>query len=74
MTSRPASNARRKGGENIIAAPKQPVEILAIDWWPTLEGLKEHYSNVLATNGPDDALVGPLTLSVWEQVRGFSEW
>lgn len=73
VATRPASNARRSGRES-MAAPTEPVEILAVDFWPTLEGLKEHYGYALATNRPDDALAGPLTVSVWEQVRGFSEW
>ncbi len=73
VAARPASNAHRNGGES-IAAPTEPVEILAVDFWSTLEGLKEHYGDAMAMNGLDDALAGPLTVSVWEPVSGFSEW
>jgi hypothetical protein len=55
------------------------VEILAVDFWSTFEGLKEHYGNLTAgaataMSGLDDALAGPLAVSVWEPVSGFSEW
>ena len=73
VAARPASNACRSGGES-IAAPTEPVEILAVDFWSTLEGLKEHYSDATAMSGLDDALAGPLAVSVWEQASGFSEW
>ena len=73
VAARPASNARRSGGES-VAAPTEPVEILAVDFWSTLEGLKEHYSDAAAMSGLDDALTGPRASSVWKQVSGFSEW
>ena len=73
VAARPASNARRRGGED-TALPTEPVEILAVDFWPTLEGLKEYYSAPTATNGLDEVLAGPLTVSVWEPVSGFVEW
>jgi|SRR6266851_1449183 len=73
VTARPASNARRSGGE-AIALPAEPVEILVVDVWPTLEGLKEHDSASTATNGLDGVLAGPLTVSIWEPARGFVEW
>jgi hypothetical protein len=73
VTARPASNARRDGGES-AAAPTEPVEILAVDSWSTLEGLKEHYGDAMAMSGLDHALAGPPAASVWEQVSGFSEW
>jgi hypothetical protein len=52
----------------------EPAEILAVDFWSTLEGLKDHYGDATAMSGLDDALTGPLAVSVWEQVNGFSEW
>jgi hypothetical protein len=70
---RPASNASRSGGER-VAAPTEPVEILAVDFWSTFEGLKEHYSASTATNGLDEVLAKPLTVSIWEPVSGFVEW
>ncbi len=73
MAARPASNGRRSGGES-VAAPTEPVEILAVDFWSTLEGLKEHYSASTATNGLDEVLARPLTVSIWEPVSGFVEW
>ena len=73
VAARPASNARRSGSED-TALPTEPVEILAVDFWPTLEGLKEYYSVSPVTNGLDEVLAGPLTVSVWEPVSGFVEW
>ncbi len=73
MAARPASNARRSAGER-VAAPTEPVEILAVDFWSTFEGLKEHYSASTATNGLDEVLAKPLTVSIWEPVSGFVEW
>ena len=78
MAARPASNERRSGGESVVA-PTKLVEILAVDFWSTFEGMKEHYGNLTAgaataMSGLDDALAGPLAVSVWEPVRGFSEW
>jgi hypothetical protein len=73
VEARPASNARRSGGED-TALPVEPVEVLAVDFWPTLEGLTEHYHALVSTNGFDEVLAGSLTVSVWEQARGFVEW
>lgn len=73
VAARPASNARRRGSEG-IALSTEPVEILAVDFWRTLEGLKEYYSVSTVMNGLDEVLAGPLTVSVWEPVSGFVEW
>jgi hypothetical protein len=73
IAARPASNARRSAGEN-LPTPPEPVEILTIESWSTLEGLNEHHGDTTATSGLDDALAGPPAASVWEQVSGFSEW
>jgi hypothetical protein len=73
VAARPASNAPRSGGESIVA-PTEPVEILAVDFWSTHEGLKEHCGDAMAMSGLDEALAGPRALSVWEPVSGFSEW
>ena len=73
VAARPASNARRSGSEG-IAGPPEPVEILAVDFWLTLAGLKEHYSDPTATNGLAEVLAGPLTVSIWEPMSGFVEW
>jgi len=71
--TRPASNARHNGGQD-SPLPTESVELLAVDFWPTLEGLREYESASTATNGLDEVLTGPLTVSIWEQVRGFVEW
>jgi hypothetical protein len=71
--ARPASNARRGGGED-TALPVEPVEVLAVDFWSTLEGLTEHYSALISTNGLDEVLAGFLSVSVWEAASGFVEW
>jgi hypothetical protein len=73
IAARPASNARRSAGEN-LPAPTEPVEILTIEFWATLEGLNEHYGDATATSGLDNALAGPPAASLWEQASGFSEW
>jgi hypothetical protein len=73
MEARPASNGRRSAGVS-VAAPTESVEILAVDFWSTLEGLKEHYSDATVTHGLDEVLAGPRISSVWESVSGFSEW
>ncbi len=73
MEARPASNRHRSGSLS-VAAPTEPVEILAVDFWSTLEGLKEHYSDATVTRGFDEVLAGPRASSVWEPVSGFSEW
>jgi hypothetical protein len=73
IAARPASNARRSAGENLPAAT-EPVELLTIEFWATLEGLNQHHGDATATGGLDDALAGPPAASVWEQVSGFAEW
>lgn len=73
VAARPASNARRNGGGSAVAST-EPAEILAVGFWSTFEGLKDHYGDAAAMSGLDDALAGPLAVSVWEQVNGFSEW
>jgi hypothetical protein len=73
IEARPASNGRRSAGVS-VAAPTESVEILAVDFWSTLEGLKEHYSDATVTRGLDEVLAGPRISSVWESVSGFSEW
>ena len=62
------------GGGESVSALTELTEVLAIDFWSTLEGLEEHYSDATAVSGLDDVLAGPPTASVWEQVSGFSEW
>jgi hypothetical protein len=57
-----------------LGAPTDPVEVLGIDFWSTIEGLKEHYGDAMATSGLRDVLAGAPAASVWEQSTGFSEW
>jgi hypothetical protein len=73
IAARPASNARRSAGEN-LPAPTEPVEVLTIEFWATLEGLNEHHGDPTATSGLEDALAGPPAASVWKQASGFAEW
>ncbi len=71
--ARPASNARRGPSES-LAGPADPAEILAVDTWLTLDGLKEHYADEAAMSGLGQALAGPPTTSVWAPASGFAEW
>lgn len=71
--ARPASNSLRTAGE-LVAASADPVEVLAIDSWSTLEGILEHNDDATAMSGLDSALARPPAASVWEQVSGFAEW
>lgn len=73
VATRPASSARRNTGGSVVAST-EPAEMLAVDFWSTFEGLKDHYGDATAMSGLDDVLTGPLAVSVWEQVNGFSEW
>jgi len=73
VAARPASNARRNRGGSVVASTG-PAEILAVDFWSAFEGLKDHYGDATRMSALDDALTGPLAVSVWEQVNGFSEW
>lgn len=73
VEARPASNARRSGGEN-TDLPVEPIEVLAVDFWSTLDGLTAYYRDLVSTNGLDEVLAGSLTVSVWEQAHGFVEW
>jgi len=57
-----------------LAAPTEPLEILGIDFWSTLEGLREHYGDAAAWHGFGNSLAGLQTDSVWEQASGFVEW
>jgi quinol monooxygenase YgiN len=57
-----------------LGAPTDPVEILGLDLWGSVEGLKEHYQDPAAMTGLDKVLAGPPEASVWEQAQGFSEW
>jgi hypothetical protein len=72
-TARPASNSQRDAGKSIAEAP-HPTEVLAIDSWTTLEGLREHYDDPMSMSGLDAVLAGPPDASVWEQASGFREW
>lgn len=73
LNARPASNTHRSAGRS-VAAPTPQAEILAVDFWLTLEGLHDHYGDATVMTELDDALAGPPTASAWEQVSGFSEW
>jgi hypothetical protein len=57
-----------------MGAPGEPVEILGVDTWATLEGLSEHYGDPASMKGLDGVLSGAPEASVWEQGSGFNEW
>jgi hypothetical protein len=57
-----------------LGAPGEPVEILGLDTWSTLEGLGEHYADPASMTGLGDVFTGAPAASVWEQATGFSEW
>ena len=72
-------NARRRGQLSHelfvrMGAPSEPVEILGLDTWSTLEGLVEHYSDAKSMEGMDTLFAGAPATSVWEHVTGFNEW
>jgi hypothetical protein len=72
-------NARRRGQLSHelyvrMGAPSEPVEILGLDQWTTLEGLLEHYGDRTGMEGIGAAFAGPPDPSVWEQMTGFNEW
>jgi hypothetical protein len=67
-----AANTRRAHGNTLAQAGAQ-AEVLALDWWSTVDGLAEHYRDAL-TGGLPDALIGPAETAVWQQEAGFSEW
>ena len=55
-------------GENL------PPEMIGVDLWSSLDGLKEHYSDRSAYGDMSDVLAGAPAASVWEQPTGFNEW
>ncbi len=56
-----------------IGAPGTP-EIIGVDFWSTLERLREHYRDEPAWHGFGASFAGPRHDSVWEQAAGFVEW
>jgi hypothetical protein len=73
VSRRPGANTRRVRGNN-VAQSGAPVEVLALDWWSTVDGLSEHYRDSATMSSLLDALTGPLETTVWQQEAGFSEW
>jgi hypothetical protein len=73
VAARPASNAHRDRGERLTESV-EPIGILALDSWLTLEGLQEHYRDTANIDGLRDTLTGPPQIAVWQQQTGFSEW
>lgn len=72
-TRRSSANARRAGGQ-AVAEFAAPVEILALDWWSTLDGLQEHYGDPTTMDALQQSLDGPVETTVWQQGAGFTEW
>ncbi|MET8871767.1 hypothetical protein [Nocardia sp. NPDC004604] len=68
ISGHPASNSRRAEGRPVDhTAPT--AEILALDAWPTLDGIYRHYRQFTQVEGID---AGELT--VWRHADGFIEW
>lgn len=72
-SQRPAANTRRVQGKT-LAQSRAPTEVLAFDWWSTIEGLGEHYRDATVMGALPGAHIGPPETTVWQQVAGFSEW
>jgi hypothetical protein len=70
---RPGANTRRAHG-NTPAPSGTQAEVLALDWWSTVDGLAEHYRDATFTGGLRDAFMGAAETAVWQQEAGFSEW
>jgi hypothetical protein len=70
---RPAANTCRTDGTT-LARSGAPTEVLALDWWSTVDGLAEHYRDAMVTGGLPGALIGRPEMTVWQQEAGFSEW
>ena len=69
-----APDRRRTPGT--APAPGRPDagEVLALSTWPTLDGLLQHHRDPAVTAGLEQAVAGPVAVSVWEQAGGFVEW
>jgi hypothetical protein len=79
LVSKKIGSARRRGQLSHslfvkLGAPSDPVEVLGLDFWPTLEGLKEHYADPGEMSEIGATFAGAPSASVWEQASGFSEW
>ena len=70
---RPAANRHRAHGTG-LAPSGAPTEVLALDWWSTVDGLAENYRDSVVFGGLPDVLIGPPETAVWQQEAGFSEW
>lgn len=58
-----------------LAPPNEPVEILGVDTWSSLDGLKEHYADQSHMAPIGASFAGAPTATVWEQAPGqWSEW
>lgn len=68
IVNHPAANARRAGGR-AVEFDVPDAEVLAVDSWPTLDGIAEHYRPFAQIQG---VTAGELT--VWRHADGFLEW
>jgi hypothetical protein len=73
VAQRPAANTRREHQETLPQLGG-PVEVLALQWWSTLDGLVEHYRDEAAVGEFQHALNGPADVAAWQQAPSFSEW
>ncbi|MBX7082302.1 MAG: hypothetical protein K1X88_24050 [Nannocystaceae bacterium] len=75
-------DARRRGHlshELYVKLPlpgtQGPLELLGVDRWCSLEGLREHYTDASAMSGFGGAFSGPAEPTVWQQAPGaWNEW
>ncbi len=57
-----------------LGAPDEPVEVIGVDTWSSLEGLVEAYADPREMAPLMAAFAGAPAASVWEQATGFNEW
>ena len=65
---------RVQGKQEALPLPGAPVQVLALQWWSTLDGMVAHYRDDAAVNGFQQALNGPVDVAAWQQAPSFSEW
>jgi hypothetical protein len=68
VAGHPSSNSRRAGGQ-LVDHASPDAEILALDSWATLDGVRQHYRAFTEAEGVD---AGELT--VWRHANGFIQW
>ena len=57
-----------------LGPPNEPMEIVGVDLWSSVEGRVEHYSDRSGLAPLSAGFAGEPAASVWEQAGGFNEW